>query len=259
MSSQYVLAFVVSIISLVVGLRNTSNHEAPLQAHGAPMGLSDSNSKKELFNSNKGKSCIFMDVDRVELMNGKVLTPYTVQGDNILTVSKAYIRDNAESPNWEWLPGPFRHSHEAILSVQIFSSNDTRNWTRVKMVPLPGQHYTGDESSGPFNGYPKLQWLDNECVEYANLGVLAWDYFPGKYIKIVIEEGDKVGGDDILLNVWGNAEDLRNNWAPLKLEGTHGYIWVKNMSRVSVSPRKPRKRNDPTRHIPDPDPGAGRW
>lgn len=173
-----------------------------------------------------------LNLGNLQLSSGKSVRPFYVQGDNILCVTAALIADNAESSSYTF----FGHSAEAILSIKIFGSNFGSNnhndWIFFHSVPLPGVHYTGDEKGGPFKGYPKLEWLDCECLHYQNLGILDWDYFPYKYIRFKIEEGDKVNSDDTLLDIWGLSENYRNNRLEHGIWGSnyhHAAIWIQTL------------------------------
>lgn len=169
-----------------------------------------------------------MNLNRVQLQTGKVVYPYTLKSDNVLTVTKALIADNAESPSYEWLG----HSHEAILSIRIYYSNDSRNWHYFHSVPLPGMHFMGYQKKGTYKGYPKMEWLDCECMRYENLGILDWDTFPYKYIRFQIREGDKFQDDDILLDIYSLSSDFKYAVNPEMIFGDnyhHAAIWVKTV------------------------------
>jgi len=179
------------------------------------------------YNKNKWNYGGMMNLNRVQLKSGKMVYPYTLKSDNVLTITKALVGDNAESPNW----GPW-HSHEAILSVRIYYSNNGNNWKYFHSVPLPGMHFTGYQKKGTYRGYPKMEWLDCEWMRYENLGILDWDTFPYKYIRFQIREGDKFQDDDILLDIYSLTSRLKHKSKPEMIFGDnyhHAAIWVKTV------------------------------
>lgn len=110
-----------------------------------------------------------------------------VYGNNILVIKKAFIRDDGEN---NFLRG------DGDIGLHIYYSKN-RIWKLFKIIRLFGPHYHGNDTDGS----EKYEWSDYKGVNYKNYGILKWRYFPGKYIRIKLKEGDHgLTKDDIVFD-----------------------------------------------------------
>ncbi|MBD3339555.1 MAG: hypothetical protein GF353_10625 [Candidatus Lokiarchaeota archaeon] len=99
-----------------------------------------------------------------------------VKGKNLLTIERAFIRDDGENNFWRGC---------ADIGLHIYEYNNG-NWKPTKNIRLYGPYYCGIDNDGS----KKFEWLDNLGIIYKNFGILKWKNFSGDLIRIKLEEGD---------------------------------------------------------------------
>ena len=134
------------------------------------------------------------------IFDGTLAENILSEGDSLLTIEYAYVKDNGEG---KWPPhGPYGSIHAVVYSPEQLPEAPWKSDLELYRTMLYGPHQTIGNL---------FEWLDDEALIYTNYALYNWNLHTSNQIVLRFYESDPGPGrehDDLLMAVVDMQETL---------------------------------------------------